>query len=86
MEIHFEGTISLCGYGDPLLHNDISYIVKKLSNVSRVELEVTSDTIADGDKFGEQLQATELLFILKLKKQFMFSMLIVEMKLIKLPV
>ena len=25
------------------------------SNVSRVELEVTSDTIADGDKFGEQV-------------------------------
>ena len=37
LEIHFNGTISLCGYGEPLLHKDISYIVKKLSNVSVLE-------------------------------------------------
>ena len=28
LEIHFNGTISLCGYGEPLLHKDINYIVK----------------------------------------------------------
>ena len=32
IEINFKGTISLSGYGEPLLHKDISYIVKKLSN------------------------------------------------------
>ena len=28
LEINFKGTISLCGYGEPLLHKDINYIVK----------------------------------------------------------
>ena len=37
-EINFNGTISLCGYGEPLLHKDIGYIVKKLSSVSTVEI------------------------------------------------
>ena len=46
LEIHFEGTISLCGYGEPLLHNDITYIVKKLSNVSRVEIITNGDVLS----------------------------------------
>ena len=46
LEIHFEGTISLCGYGEPLLHNDISYIVKKLSNVSKVEIITNGDVLS----------------------------------------
>ena len=46
LEIHFEGTISLCGYGEPLLHNDISYIVKKLSNVSKVEVITNGDVLS----------------------------------------
>ena len=45
LEIHFEGTISLCGYGEPLLHKDISYIVKKLSNVSKVEVITNGDVL-----------------------------------------
>jgi len=46
LEIHFEGTVSLCGYGEPLLHNDITYIVKKLSNVSRVEIITNGDVLS----------------------------------------
>ena len=46
LEIHFKGTISLCGYGEPLLHNDISYIVKKLSNVSKVEIITNGDVLS----------------------------------------
>ena len=46
LEIHFQGTISLCGYGEPLLHKDISYIVKKLSNVSNVELITNGDVLS----------------------------------------
>jgi radical SAM protein with 4Fe4S-binding SPASM domain len=45
-EIHFKGTISLCGYGEPMLHNDISYIVKKLSNVSKVEVITNGDVLS----------------------------------------
>jgi len=45
-DINFEGTISLCGYGEPLLHNDISYIVKKLSNVSKVEVITNGDVLS----------------------------------------
>lgn len=46
LEINFEGTISLCGYGEPLLHNDINYIVKKLSNVSKVEIITNGDVLS----------------------------------------
>ena len=46
VEIHFEGTISLCGYGEPLLHKDISYIIKKLSNVSKVEVITNGDVLS----------------------------------------
>ena len=46
LEIHFNGTISLCGYGEPLLHKDISYIVKKLSNVSKVEVITNGDVLS----------------------------------------
>jgi len=46
LEIHFSGTISLCGYGEPLLHKDISYIVKKLSNVSKVEVITNGDVLS----------------------------------------
>jgi molybdenum cofactor biosynthesis enzyme MoaA len=31
--IKYRGSIALCGYGEPLLHKDLNYIVKKLSNV-----------------------------------------------------
>ena len=37
LEINFNGTISLCGYGEPLLHKDINYIVKKLSLISKLK-------------------------------------------------
>jgi radical SAM protein with 4Fe4S-binding SPASM domain len=46
LEIHFSGTISLCGYGEPLLHKDISYIVKKLANVSKVEVITNGDVLS----------------------------------------
>ena len=46
LEIHFKGTISLCGYGEPLLHKDITYIVKKLSNVSNVEIITNGDVLS----------------------------------------
>ena len=46
LEIHFDGTISLCGYGEPLLHKDISYIIKKLSNVSKVEVITNGDVLS----------------------------------------
>ena len=46
LAINFTGTISLCGYGEPLLHKDISYIVKKLSNVSNVEIITNGDVLS----------------------------------------
>ena len=44
-EIEFSGIVSLCGYGEPLLHKDINYIVKKLSNVARVEIITNGDVL-----------------------------------------
>jgi radical SAM protein with 4Fe4S-binding SPASM domain len=45
-EIEFNGTISLCGYGEPLLHKDIIKIVKKLSKVSSVEIVTNGDVLS----------------------------------------
>ena len=44
-EISFNGIISLCGYGEPLLHKDILKIVKKLSDVSKVEIITNGDVL-----------------------------------------
>ena len=44
-EIKFSGIVSLCGYGEPLLHKDINYIVKKLSNVAKVEIITNGDVL-----------------------------------------
>ena len=46
LEIEFSGTISLCGYGEPLLHKDINYISKKLSNISKVEIVTNGDVLS----------------------------------------
>ena len=46
LEIDYSGTISLCGYGEPLLHKDINYIVKKLSNVFSVEIVTNGDVLS----------------------------------------
>lgn len=60
MQIKFNGTISLCGYGEPLLHKDIEYIVSKLSNVSKVEI-ITNGDVLTSKKLQE-------LYISKLSK------------------
>ena len=44
-EMKFSGTVSLCGYGEPLLHKDINYIVNKLSKVSKVEIVTNGDVL-----------------------------------------
>ncbi len=46
LKINFKGIICICGYGEPLLHKDISYIVKKLSNVSDVEVITNGDVLS----------------------------------------
>jgi radical SAM protein with 4Fe4S-binding SPASM domain len=43
--IKYRGSIALCGYGEPLLHKDLNYIVKKLSNVSSVEIVTNGDAL-----------------------------------------
>lgn len=44
-QIGYKGSIALCGYGEPLLHKDIIYIVEKLSKVSSVEIVTNGDVL-----------------------------------------
>ena len=44
-KIKYDGSVTLCGYGEPLLHKDIEYIVKKLSMVSNVEIVTNGDVL-----------------------------------------
>ena len=45
ISMNFKGAIALCGYGEPLLHKDIKYIVKKLSKVADVEIVTNGDPL-----------------------------------------
>ena len=45
IHIKYKGAIALCGYGEPLLHKDINWIVKKLSNVAPVEIITNGDVL-----------------------------------------
>ena len=44
-KINYNGSIALCGYGEPLLHKDIIYITEKLSKVANVEIVTNGDVL-----------------------------------------
>ena len=44
-KINYNGSIALCGYGEPLLHKDIEYITQKLSKVANVEIVTNGDVL-----------------------------------------
>jgi len=44
-KVKFNGAFALCGYGEPLLHNDIIYITKKLSTAGKVEIVTNGDVL-----------------------------------------
>lgn len=43
--IKYNGSIAICGYGEPLLHKDLEYITEKLSKVSNVEIVTNGDVL-----------------------------------------
>ena len=45
-KIKYNGSIALCGYGEPLLHKDIEYITDKLSKVANVEIVTNGDVLS----------------------------------------
>ena len=45
LAINYNGTISLCGYGEPMLHKEIYTMCKKLSEVSFVEVVTNGDPL-----------------------------------------
>ncbi len=44
-EIKYQGSVVLCGYGEPMLHKDVYEISRKLSEVSFVEVVTNGDTL-----------------------------------------
>ncbi len=44
-EMKYEGSVVLCGYGEPMLHKDIYQICKKLAEASFVEIVTNGDVI-----------------------------------------
>lgn len=45
-KIGYRGSVAFCGYGEPLLHKDIIYITKKLSEVTSVEIVTNGDVLS----------------------------------------
>ena len=45
-KMKYNGSIALCGYGEPLLHKDIEYITDKLSKVANVEIVTNGDVLS----------------------------------------
>ena len=45
IEMGFKGVINICGYGEPMLHKKINYIVKELSQVASIEIVTNGDPI-----------------------------------------
>ena len=43
--LKYRGAITLCGYGEPLLHKDILYITNKLSEAAAVEIVTNGDVL-----------------------------------------
>ena len=44
-EINYQGSVVLCGYGEPMLHKDVYEICRRLSEVSFVEIVTNGDTL-----------------------------------------
>ena len=44
-EIKYKGSVTLCGYGEPMLHKDINLICKKLSEAAFVEVVTNGDPL-----------------------------------------
>ena len=44
-EMNYKGSVTLCGYGEPMLHKDIFIICKKLSEASFVEVVTNGDAL-----------------------------------------
>ena len=44
-EIKYQGSVVLCGYGEPMLHKNVYEISRKLSEVSFVEIVTNGDTL-----------------------------------------
>ncbi len=44
-KMNYKGSLALCGYGEPLLHKDIEYIVNKLSEVADIEIVTNGDPL-----------------------------------------
>ena len=44
-KINYKGSVTLCGYGEPMLHKDIYQICRRLAEVSFVEVVTNGDTL-----------------------------------------
>ena len=44
-EIGYKGSVTLCGYGEPMLHKEINLISKRLSEAAFVEIVTNGDTL-----------------------------------------
>ena len=44
-DINYKGSVTMCGYGEPLLHKEVLEIARKLAKVSFVEVVTNGDTL-----------------------------------------
>ena len=45
IEIDYKGSVTLCGYGEPMLHKEVNLISNKLSEAALVEIVTNGDTL-----------------------------------------
>ena len=45
IEINYKGSVTLCGYGEPMLHKEVNLISKTLSEAALIEIVTNGDTL-----------------------------------------
>ena len=52
----YKGSVTLCGYGEPMLHKEVFEVCKRLAKVSFVEVVTNGDTLNEKSENGRDIK------------------------------